>query len=155
MDSSKVEIERVKGIFYYLKYTDGISILTSEGRFEIDAWNDCCGYSNFEFPNDFDQMVELCHNGKIRNLFQEDVNYLKKAGKQCGVTFEYVESDEEDADREELENILFVLEVEQEDGVCEELVFGVRSFHNGYYPVQISITHYYENVAQCIKGHTS
>lgn len=143
----KVEINKVKGIFYDYGYKNDISIITSEGRFDIDAWNDCCGHSDFEFPKGFDQMVEACQYGNIVKFFQEEVNYLKTAGEQHGVTFEYEEND-----NDELENILFGMEVEHENGETSNLFFGVRSFHNGYYPVQISITHHYENIGQMIKG---
>jgi hypothetical protein len=60
----------------------------------------------------------------------EDIDYLKEE--------EEIVFPENEIPGEEMENYSFCLKMEKDDKIVN-LYFGLRSFHNGYYPVSISV----------------
>ena len=114
------------------------NIITDEGLFEIHAFNDCCGRSFIEYPSNFDESIQKCLKEPIIAMSVLSLSPGDGFGSRCN-NYHHGEK--------EKETLLFILEVAK-----EEIRFIVRSFHNGYYPVDISITRKFHNVGQCIKA---
>lgn len=109
-----------------------LAIETTNGTFEIDATNDCCGYSEFYLMENFNTLLPKCMNGTIISMSMEDLDDEDISKKYESIKF--------DGDGDEgSENMIFNLKVESSKGKIYDIYFCARSFHNGYYPMSISI----------------
>ncbi len=109
---------------------DGCVVIEcNDVKYVVSAVNDCCGYSVFYLPENFNTSLDKCIGGNIMSFIKDSDVELDNSDLKF----------ERDEDGDEQENYLFKLLVEKLDGKNAELCFGLRSYHNGYYPAEISI----------------
>jgi hypothetical protein len=127
---AQFEGELLKFDIKHQKY-EGVVIETTKAIYEIDAFNDCCGFSEFYAPNTIDDMFQSCVGGEFASLekIETDIDEYQE-----GITFK-----NDYPVHEELENYIFKA-VFVKNGKSASIIFGLRSYHNGYYPANITIT---------------
>lgn len=123
----------IKGMLHNVMINDcgGITVVCDHATYHINSINDC-GFSCFYLPNDFDEHLEVCKQKNIISFEREDTELdNNKYGNDY-------------PDDEEQENYIFTLKVGDQTKQ-RQILFGLRSYHNGYYPADVSITTTYKH----------
>jgi predicted nucleic-acid-binding Zn-ribbon protein len=110
--------------------SDGnIIVDTSDASYCVSTCNDCCGFSEFYLPTTVNDLLQICRYKKISSFNRIDIDDIDDYNSDLVFG-------NNNPDRDEQENYIF--EITFDNG--QIFAFGLRSFHNGYYPADITIT---------------